>query len=187
MSRLETGGIPWDEIFDKSDRGKNEGEVKGGSGRALKYAVGEYSLDGKPRVKIHVWDASNDAMRLRATTGVTTQDFKLALVTRGFNGIPGLRHPDFHAGEFVGDALKFFDERWGIIPSHFIGIWLKRSSPSDNYLQFMTSLSETEDPVIAAQNTWSGKIVGEHGYTNIGIRDIYIRPKQITAKFWKPR
>lgn len=179
------GGIPWPEILRRLEEGNIDDEIKGNSGLALRYRISRFELSGVPYQQIFIEDAENIKFHLGATVDLSSMGLKYQLRTRGFQSDPQQRHPDMYARKFIGDALRIYQERWGIIPTHFTGEW--EYGLSDNLETFYNNFKKTHDPVEAAKKTWTGIVMMEdHGFTDITTADIKIEPYKILGKSMDP-
>lgn len=147
--------------------------VQGGSGRLLRCVLLPDYL------RVSDIDDSRYFMFADLTSG--HQQIRLDLRTVIEN--PNLvRHPDFFARRFIEFALDHFIKH-GFNPTNFVGKW---SPNSVNYRQFFELLGAFHDRVAAAKDTWSGRVMGNQGFSEVNDSDIYIDPgKRIEVVFQK--
>lgn len=198
MGSAEAGGIPWDEIMNRVDIDPDSDDelptVTGMSGQLLHYDIGEYEEADQRRVCINIEDAASSCFYLDASVGMAKGDLVFRFNTKGYQNDPDRKHPDLYAARFVGKALQFFEERWGVVPTHFTGSWSHEEGHSDNFELFKKHYTAAEtrgDSVFAARNTWSGKIMEEqYGFNDITRNDITVRvsggvPYSVKYTFWR--
>jgi hypothetical protein len=157
-------GIPFEEIFQYSKNGRENGIIVGGSGRKIKFEIKESFLEVcDPEFPDRIMGASvkrHGVATFKLQTKVSELDEYLEF--------PWEKHPDMFAKYFVPVALEHF-KNMGIEVNICRGIW---SRGSDNYATYVDELKRSRDQVKAAKNTWSGKRFAECGFSEICERDI---------------
>ena len=135
------------------------GEVRTGSGR---YVICEFEQKGE-RAWINVDDPQEHFIMHAAVAGDTSS---AEIHTRKKDGT---RHPDFFAKHFLAFALNYFESE-GYPVRKFMAMWTPvkdKEWDSDNYNEYWRIRKEGEDPVEAVKSTWTGKILGKLGFTDI--------------------
>lgn len=179
---IERGGLSLDEIFDRTDSGEPEGIIRGLSGRLLRYSVREQEYDADFSVRDDKLD-----FYLETSVNLTGENFSHRLRTRGFQGNPNKRHPDFFAGEFVGDSLRIIRGRYGVAPTHFVGSLHGEQGISDVYDEFMRHYSVNKDKVGAVGKTWIARRLTPHGFSQISPADVMVeqRERRVNVTIWR--
>ena len=177
MGRAESGGIPWDTIYENIDDKKLKGEITGDSGRLLGY---NYKTEGA-KVEFEIRDMVDPTFHLTTNVDSIGGVLTLSLNTRDHDD-HDRRHPDMYAGGYVAHVLEILKRR-SIVPCEFQGVWSDVIGYNDNYLQFHSIYDRKKDNrVDAARCTWSGRTLGRY-FPNISYRDVSIEPAQVLAIF----
>jgi hypothetical protein len=157
-------GIPFEEIFQDFEKGREDGIIIGGSGRKISFKIGATCLS--------VFDSEfpdRELTTIIAEDGVAV--FGIRTRNSGLDqnqGFPGERHPDMFARHFIHIALQHF-KNTGVEVNICRGIWDYRS---DNYTAYMEELKRSGDQVKAAKSTWSGQRFSEHGFSEVSEEDV---------------
>jgi len=162
-------GIPFEKILN----GPREREVKihSGGGNLLSCYITDRSLEiTDPLLKEFGLTAVVNKSGLASFT-ITTET-----PSQG-------KHIDMFASHFVKLALTYFEQQGNKI--HCCkGNW---KGDSISLKQFWSKKRKTKNNIIAAQNTWSGKLFRKLGFTQISEDDVIIQPnKEVIAYFRKP-
>lgn len=75
------------------------------------------------------------------------------------------KHADFHAIEFIGAALHYFQDN-----DQPINSWITWWFPGTvNFAPFYEIYEEGQDLALATYSTWTGKLAYQHGFTNVRV------------------
>ncbi len=138
-------------------------------------------------VEVSIKDIKDDYFYMLATN--TAGILELSLITKKGN----LRHPDMKARQFIAFCLNHFSTTAFPIKA-FRGIWYGENNV--NYKKFRQIYELTDNKVVAAKYTWSGKTFISFGFTEISDGDVEIKngyPKLdiqgevVLALFSKPK
>lgn len=93
------------------------------------------------------------------------------------NGKKNVPKPGIYASELLKLSIEYFTKLGNKITA-IRARWSKTSGKSDNYVQYMDALGQGMSDTSAAQNTWTGKIAKELGFTHV-----YKVPPEISDNF----
>ncbi|MBI2031579.1 MAG: hypothetical protein HYT08_03090 [Candidatus Levybacteria bacterium] len=150
--------------------------TKGGSGSLLHYDI--------RRDSIEIEDEEFSGYHVSAK--VVEDTFIAAVHTRRY--ITGERHPDLFARRFLIFAYEYFLSN-GYEINTYSSYWIPSLDKfaSTNYSQYSRMLKKGIDPEDAAKATWTGRLAGEFGFTEIesmaedesgGLRVVFKKPDQ---------
>jgi len=157
-------GIPFKTVFDNYVHKINDGEIIGGSGANLSYAIErgllyvEDSVFGDRFMHAYVEDGF-------AQFNIRTKTSPLDTIRHEF---PWPRHPDMFAKKFIGVALEHFKND-GIEIIGCIGVW---EPNSDNHAIYTRELAVDGNRLRAAKATASAKMFAAHGFNKITSNEI---------------
>ncbi len=161
-----SGGIDFDSLKRRIHSGELDGTFQGISGKQLSFNVVDL-----PNLKalsiLDEVDIDSDCKLIATLQPLDTLNLALS---RKYKPPNSGRHPDLKAAPFVDFSLSFF-AGLGLKIAKFQGVW---NEGSDNHESFIREYVLLGDRVAAAKSTWSGKIMGAHGFTQITEDDIEI-------------
>lgn len=164
-------GIPFKDLL-----ANTRGIVRGGSGRFLRYGIKDSSID--------IEDEEFSGYGLFAE--VNRNIFKASVFTRRY--MTGERHPDLFARKFLIFAYEYFIAN-GYDINRIATYWTASVDKftSINFDQYSEAFAKGFSSEDAARSTWSGRLAGEIGFTEVeqitidkanGIEAIFKRPDQ---------
>lgn len=165
----KSGGVP-ESIFSKGVYGL----VKGASGKTtLRYEFD--ATDDKEAYSVKIVDYDNPDLGIKA--GVMMRNLSFSVFTRGYQGNPDRRHPDFYAKKLALRMYNYFVDQ-GVEINALKGTWIEGQGDT-NLEAFDRNLLEYE-PMIeqglisreealkkSALNTWTGQLAQELGFSEV--------------------
>lgn len=162
-------GIPIDEF--RADKVEDY-KITGGSGSMISVRRTRRSLEFADEIE----SLEDLQLLLRARVDLHGQ-LKLNLYTREPSGE---KHPDFFARAFVGMVMdRVFKNR--VLSAQ--AVWV--DGYSDNFDIYRDLEKKGLSSVVAANNTWTGDILGSHGFRVTKNKDIVDKQDSVRAVFWR--
>ncbi len=155
--------------MDRMARKGGEFLVRGGSGKELVCKFG-----GR---MVSIVDIKDRRLHLSADVNVLDS---LHLGLSFCSVQEALVHPDFYPEEFIKLALQYFENKHVQI-HEFAASW---GTGDKDFDEFMEVYKDTGNEKDAARQTWSGRTMAQHGFTEIG--EIDVDKDKIEVRFTKP-
>lgn len=155
------GARPAEELISQALRFGARKRFHGASGRELSIVAYTYRV-GIEDVRCPKFCLEGEIdSDLMATFNLHTREDNPDTEIQLVNG----RHPDMRAGNFVRFMLSKYFPEYGY--THILGYRSCWRKSSDNYQQFQKACASNSDVVLAARNTWTGKLVQELGFSEV--------------------